>query len=105
MKDQEFIEKVLKIDGIGGYPDDIAVALHEVVSAHRKAGAAYQRPELTDADKATAERDSKALVKKYGYNNLPKILAALAVENVRLVKEINEHRAARGIDPLPTFEV
>lgn len=66
--------------------------------------ATYQRPELTDADKATAERDCKALIKKYGYNNLPKILAALAVENVRLVKEIQEHRAARGIDPLPVFK-
>jgi hypothetical protein len=65
----------------------------------------YTRPEITAEDKATAERDSKALVKKYGYNNLPKILASLAVENVRLVKEINEHRAARGIDPLPVFEV
>lgn len=41
----------------------------------------------------------------YGYNNLPKMLAALCVENVRLTKEVNEHRAARGIDPLETYEV
>lgn len=65
----------------------------------------YIRPELSEEDKATAERDCKKLIQKYGYNNLPKILAALAVENIRLVKEINEHRAARGIEPLPTFEV
>ncbi len=33
------------------------------------------------------------------------MLAALCLENVRLVKEINEHRAARGIEPLKTFKV
>lgn len=65
----------------------------------------YQRPELTDEDKKQAEADAQKLIRKYGIANLPKMLAALAVENVRLVKEINQHRAARGIDPLPTFEV
>jgi hypothetical protein len=65
----------------------------------------YQRPELTDEDRKKAEADAQALIKKYGFNNLPKMLAALCVENVRLVKEIQEHRAARGIEPLETFEV
>jgi phosphopantetheine adenylyltransferase len=65
----------------------------------------YNRPELTDDDKKKAEADAMRLVKKYGFNNLPKMLAALCIENVRLTKEINEHRAARGIDPLETFEV
>lgn len=64
----------------------------------------YTRPELTVEDKAKAEADALKLVKKYGFANLPKMLAALCVENVRLVKEVNEHRAARGIDPLETFE-
>ena len=30
---------------------------------------------------------------------------SLALENVRLAKECNEHRAARGFEPLPTFKV
>lgn len=65
----------------------------------------YQSPELTDEDRKKAEADARALIKKYGFNNLPKMLAALCVENVRLVKEIQEHRAARGIAPLEVFEV
>lgn len=105
MKDQEFIERVLKIDGAGGYPEEIAAALRDVVAARHNNGEAYQRPELADEDKAKAERDAKDLVKKHGFNNLPKMLALLCIENVRLVKEIQEHRAARGIDPLPTHEV
>lgn len=65
----------------------------------------YKRPELTEEDKRKAEADAMTLIRKYGMGNLPKMLAALAVENVRLVKEIQEHRAARGIAPLETFEV
>jgi hypothetical protein len=65
----------------------------------------YTRPELTDEDKKQAEADAQKLVRKYGFANLPKMLAALCVENVRLIKEINDHRAARGISPLKTFEV
>jgi len=65
----------------------------------------YTRPELTDQDRKQAETEAKKLLRKYGYSNFPKMLAALCIENVRLVKEINEHRAALGIDPLETFEV
>ena len=65
----------------------------------------YQRPELTADDKRQAEADAATLVRKYGYTNFPKMLAALCLENVRLVKEINDHRAARGIEPLKTFKV
>ena len=65
----------------------------------------YQRPELTAEDRATAENHAKKLIHKWGFSNLPKMLAALCVENVRLTKEIQEHRAALGIEPLETFEV
>lgn len=65
----------------------------------------YTRPELTEEDRKQAEAAAKKLIRKYGYNNLPKMLAALCIENVRLTKEVNEHRAARGVDPLETYEV
>lgn len=65
----------------------------------------YTRPQLTEEDKKRAELDARKLVRKWGYGNLPKMLAALCLENVRLVKEINEHRAARGIQPLPTCDI
>lgn len=65
----------------------------------------YKCPELTEEEKKKAEADALKLIKKYGFGNLPKMLAALCVENVKLTKEINEHRAARAIAPLETFEV
>ena len=65
----------------------------------------YKSPELTAEDTAKAEANAKLLIRKWGFGNLPKMLAALCVENVRLTKEIQEHRAARGIEPLKTFEL
>ena len=65
----------------------------------------YTRPELSDAEKKQAMKDAATLIRKYGMNKIPLMVAALCMENVRLAKEVNEHRAARGIDPLPTFEV
>lgn len=65
----------------------------------------YQRPELTEADKQAAAEDVKKLMRKYGMGNVPKIIGALALENIRLVKEVNEHRATLGIEILPIFEV
>ena len=65
----------------------------------------YTRPELEEKEIIQARMDAQKLIRKYGMNNLPKMLSALVLENARLVKEINEHRAARGIAPLETFEV
>ncbi len=64
----------------------------------------YQRPEIEEKELIQAKMDVAKLVRKY-YRSRDQIIQLLAVENVRLVKEINEHRAARGIDPLPVFEV
>lgn len=64
----------------------------------------YQRPELEEKDLIQARMDVAKLVRKY-YRSRDQIIELLAIENVRLVKEVNEHRAARGIEPLPTFEV
>lgn len=65
----------------------------------------YQRPELTPEEKELAAENAEKLIRKYGYTNLVKMLGMLALENARLVKEIQEHRAARGFEPLPTFKV
>ena len=65
----------------------------------------YTRPNLTPEERYKAEKTAKALIAKYGFGNLPKMLAHLCVENALLVKEIQEHRAARGIEPLPKYEV
>lgn len=65
----------------------------------------YHAPVPSQEDKKKAEVGATKLIKEHGYNNLPKIIALLCIENVRLVKEIQEHRAARGIEPLKVFEV
>jgi len=65
----------------------------------------YTRPELTADEKNKAQADANTLFRKYGIKGVILALAGLCFENRRLVKEINEHRAARGIAPLETFEV
>lgn len=65
----------------------------------------YTRPELNDEEKAQAKRDAETTFRKFGLKGMVLALAGLCFENRRLVKEINEHRAARGIAPLETFEV
>jgi phosphopantetheine adenylyltransferase len=65
----------------------------------------YQRPELEEKDLIQARMDAAALVRKYGLNRVKEMLQALVIENVKLTKEINEHRAARGIEPLTTYKV
>jgi len=65
----------------------------------------YTRPEPTAADELQAKKDAEKLIRKYGMNNLGKMLAYLCLENAMLTREINEHRAAREIEPLKTYEV
>lgn len=65
----------------------------------------YIRPNITTKMRYDAEKAARTLLTKYGYGNVSKIISELAIENARMVAEINEHRTARGIDPLPTFEV
>lgn len=65
----------------------------------------YTRPELDNEDRTRAEDYARKTFRKYGVGKVVVMVASLCLENVRLVKEINEHRAARGIDPLPVFEV
>lgn len=65
----------------------------------------YQRPELEEKDIIQARMDAASLIRKYGMSKVMQMLNALIVENVRLTKEIQDHRAARGFEPLPTFEV
>lgn len=65
----------------------------------------YTRPELTDEDRTQAEQYASKVFRRYGIGKVAVMIAALCLENIRLLKEVNEHRAARGIAPLSTFEV
>ena len=65
----------------------------------------YIRPELTPEEYKLAEALAEKMIRKFGLSSILKMLAIMLIENVRLTKEVNEHRAARGIAPLETFEV
>jgi hypothetical protein len=60
----------------------------------------YVREPVTEEDKKRAADYAQKIIKLNGFNNLPKILAILVLENIQLVKEINEHRAPLGIEPM-----
>lgn len=65
---------------------------------------AYPRP---DIDPQEAEKYSRVARK---VNSIPDqmmrliYVAAMIAENVRLTKEVNEHRIARGFEPLPVYD-
>lgn len=63
----------------------------------------YTRPELTDQDRADAHTYAANIFKRHGIRNVTLMLAALCLENIRLLKEVNDHRAARGYEPLPAI--
>jgi len=65
----------------------------------------YPRPEFTEGDRKKAEAYATAAIKKYGLKNFCKLLALIALENIRLTRECNEHRTARGFEPLELHEV
>ena len=63
----------------------------------------YTPPALTDEDREDAKKYAEKIVRKNGPLNLGKILVVLCLENIRLLKEIQDHRAARGFKPAKEF--
>lgn len=64
----------------------------------------YTRPELTREHQADAGKLAVQLTANKSTMQLRAAVAMVLLENQRLLLEANEHRAARGLDPLPTFE-
>lgn len=65
---------------------------------------AYIRPNLSPEEET---KYSKIAIKINGIDDRRLRLvyvAAIVAENVRLVKEVNEHRQARGLDLLPVYD-
>jgi len=65
---------------------------------------AYERPELTDAHQAEAAQLALRFTNGASMKEIRLRVVALLCENQRLTLEVNDHRAARGFDPLPVFE-
>lgn len=64
----------------------------------------YTPPTLSQDDDKIARNKAHGLFRKYGMYNTVAIIILLVLENRKLFLEVNEHRAARGIDPLPEQE-
>ena len=67
----------------------------------------YLPPELTKEEKEHSRLRAKLLFMTYIPEgvSVEDIVTLLCEENFRLLKDANQHRAARGIDPLPVYEV
>jgi len=63
------------------------------------------RYELTGNQQETARRNGLKITEGKGIPQLRGICIVLCMENMRLLHEVNGHRAALGLPPLPGFEV
>jgi hypothetical protein len=63
----------------------------------------YPRPMLTPEEQAK-QRELARNINFTQFQSRGRILSKLCEENLRLLKEVNEHRLARGFDPLPGFD-
>lgn len=64
----------------------------------------YPRPDLTKEEIDKYSRQARKLNAIHDERLRLVYVAALVAENVRLLKEVNEHRAARGMKPLPVYD-
>jgi hypothetical protein len=64
----------------------------------------YQRPEVSEADQKLNARLAVEFVTRKRKPDLIGIIVAMLCENQRLVAEVNEHRAVRGFELLPTYD-
>ena len=65
----------------------------------------YTRPELTQDEANRAQEYAQGMLRKYGIAKAVTVIAVMAMENMKLVKEIQEHRAALGYEPFPEYRV
>ncbi len=70
--------------------------------AEQKAGDRY---ELTQPQIEAARRQGFRITDNRSTPQLRGIAIALCIENMRLLFEVNGHRAALGLPPLPGFEL
>ncbi len=64
------------------------------------AGNEYPRPDLSEDDKQSLQKIAKKLAAIRDDRLRLTYYMAICVENARLLKEVNEHRQARGFNPL-----
>jgi len=65
---------------------------------------AYTPRPLTDDERADAIRATARITTNRSMAQIRAGVLAICAANIQLAAEINEHRAARGFDPLPTYK-
>lgn len=61
--------------------------------------------QLTEKERQQATQAAQRFMNRYTGASVESMVTVLYVESVRLSKEINEYRAALGLDPLPMVEM
>jgi len=64
----------------------------------------YTRPEVDPNEAQKIARMMTQIAMTKGIKGIVTAATALGMENARLLAEVNEHRVARGFDPLPEYE-
>jgi phosphopantetheine adenylyltransferase len=64
----------------------------------------FERPTLTEDEKSRIQKKIVVLANQLGRPKIIAVMLALAIENMRLAKEVNIHRQERGFEPLPTID-
>lgn len=64
---------------------------------------AYTPRPLTDDEKSDAIRATARITTNRSMAQIRIAVLAICAANIQLAAEINEHRAARGIEPLPLY--
>lgn len=65
----------------------------------------FSRPELTKEEEAKVWRIANAVFGSRGVINKRTLFASLAIENIRMIREINIHREKLGYELLPNYEI
>lgn len=64
---------------------------------------AYTRPQVTEEEKREL-MNALNRIRRMGFQKTLIYLLNAMFENARLTREVNDHRAALGLDPLPTYQ-
>lgn len=70
----------------------------------KSTGLDYPRPDLTAEEVDKYSRQARKLNAIRDERLRLVYVAAMVAENVRLLKEVNQHREARGLKPLPVYD-
>ena len=64
----------------------------------------YTQQEPSDEDVEAAKKWAVKIVNSLNHKQVSGQIVTLMLENMKLTAEVNDHRQARGFEPLPTYK-